>query len=196
MPGLVITIHINWTTGIFLEWRLSPHQVSLKQATASLCLSSLSAVPDLSGVPPDYHDFREVFRKTKATSASSHLFTIDLLPGTFHPRESFAPCQFQRGTVTNQWWSWTVTGQLNVCMCEWALPLHFSRPFDWLAISGLVLKHWGTLEVYGELNSDGVWWIELWYTLTNSETEGYVVNIKVPFFVNQDSFFRQCNVVS
>lgn len=51
---------------------------------ASPCSAS-----DLSKVPPDYYDFREVFSKARATSLPPHRpydCTIDLLPGTTPPK--------------------------------------------------------------------------------------------------------------
>ncbi|XP_075894338.1 uncharacterized protein LOC142896522 [Nelusetta ayraudi] len=45
--------------------------------------------PDLTGVPPEYHDFQEVFSKAKATSLPPprpYDCAIDLLPGTSPPR--------------------------------------------------------------------------------------------------------------
>ncbi|KAI3358927.1 hypothetical protein L3Q82_015318, partial [Scortum barcoo] len=45
--------------------------------------------PDLTGVPPCYHDLREVFNKTKATSLPPHRpwdWAIDLLPGAPIPK--------------------------------------------------------------------------------------------------------------
>lgn len=62
---------------------------------------------------------RGFFSENEATSLPHyHTFdcTIDLQPGTFHPKESFIPCHFQRGTITNQWWDchWPVT-----CLYVW-----------------------------------------------------------------------------
>lgn len=45
--------------------------------------------PDMSNVSACYHDLREVFSKTRATTLPSHRpydFSIDLLPGTSPPR--------------------------------------------------------------------------------------------------------------
>lgn len=45
--------------------------------------------PDLTGVPPEYHDFQEVFSKAKATSLPPprpYDCAINLLPGTSPPR--------------------------------------------------------------------------------------------------------------
>jgi len=60
--------HIDWTTGAILGWGPSCHEVCLKQATAPQHSAPPNVIPDLSGVPPEYHEFREGFSKTKATS--------------------------------------------------------------------------------------------------------------------------------
>ena len=81
--------HINWTTGSILGWSPGCHQVCLKQASAPQPRSSTFPSPDLSRVPPEYHDFREVFSKAKATSLPPHRpydCAIDLQPGTSPPR--------------------------------------------------------------------------------------------------------------
>lgn len=63
--------HIDWTTGAILGCSSSCHQVCLKQATVSQQPPASSSAPDLSGVPAEYHDFKEVFSKAKAMSHST-----------------------------------------------------------------------------------------------------------------------------
>ena len=76
--------------GVILGWSSSCHQICLKQATTPRHSPSTSIVPDLAGVPLDYHDFKEVFSKTKATSLPPHRpydCAIDLQPGISPPKE-------------------------------------------------------------------------------------------------------------
>ena len=56
-----------------------------------MCSSDLSTIPeptDLSGVPPDYHDFADVFSKSKANTLAPHCehnLKINLEDGTSPP---------------------------------------------------------------------------------------------------------------
>lgn len=81
--------HIDWETGAVHGWGRSCHLTCLKHASSLLHSPTFSSSPDISGVPPEYHDFREVFSKAKATSLPPHRpydCAIDLLPGTFPPK--------------------------------------------------------------------------------------------------------------
>ena len=81
--------HIDWSTGSILGWGAACHQLCLQQATVSQPSPSPSHVSDLKGVPAVYHDLREVFSKTRATSLPPHRpydCAIDLLPGSSPPR--------------------------------------------------------------------------------------------------------------
>lgn len=81
--------HIDWATGSILGWSTACHQVCLKQALVPQPPSCPTSAPDLAGVPAEYHDFKEVFSKSKATSLPPHRpydCAIDLLPGTSPPR--------------------------------------------------------------------------------------------------------------
>ncbi|KAF7655617.1 hypothetical protein LDENG_00053640, partial [Lucifuga dentata] len=60
--------HIDWETGVILGWSTSCHQVCLRQAAMTQQTPSFCSSPDLSRVPPEYHDFGEVFSKAKAFS--------------------------------------------------------------------------------------------------------------------------------
>ncbi|KAI3365729.1 hypothetical protein L3Q82_000694 [Scortum barcoo] len=64
--------HVNWLTGAILGWGSSCHQVCLRQAVVPQPSRCFSTPPDLTGVPTEYLDFREVFNKTKATSLPPH----------------------------------------------------------------------------------------------------------------------------
>ena len=95
--------HIDWSTGNVLSWgkdcfvTCAPSVCSVKSVPGSdasapevspPCLSS-SEPPDLTGVPPCYHDQHEVFSKSRATSLPPHRpydCCIDLLPGTSPPK--------------------------------------------------------------------------------------------------------------
>uniref|UniRef100_A0A674PJ94 Uncharacterized protein n=1 Tax=Takifugu rubripes TaxID=31033 RepID=A0A674PJ94_TAKRU len=81
--------HIDWATGSIMGWSSSCHQVCLNQAAAPLLSVESIPAPDLSAVPSEYHDFREVFSKAKATSLPPHRpydCAIDLQPGTTPPK--------------------------------------------------------------------------------------------------------------
>lgn len=81
--------NIDWETGAILGWSPSCHQICLKQAAAPQRSVNPSQVPDVTGVPPEYLDFKEVFSKTRATSLPPHRpydCAIDLHPGTSPPR--------------------------------------------------------------------------------------------------------------
>ncbi len=93
--------HIDWATGAILGWSSACHQVCLKQAFAPQSMPCTTSAPDLMGVPPAYHDFREVFSKVKATSLPPHRpydCAIDLLPSTSPPRGRLLPvCTREEG---------------------------------------------------------------------------------------------------
>ena len=81
--------HIDWVTGAIQGWSPSCHLRCLQQASLPLHSPSPSSSPDLSRVPPEYHDFCLVFSKAKATSLPPHRpydCAIDLLPGTSPPK--------------------------------------------------------------------------------------------------------------
>ena len=81
--------HIDWATGAILGWRNSCHQVCLKEASVPQQTMHPSSCSDLSRIPAEYHDFREVFSKAKATSLPPHRpydCSIDLMPGTSPPK--------------------------------------------------------------------------------------------------------------
>ncbi|KAF7648883.1 hypothetical protein LDENG_00150580, partial [Lucifuga dentata] len=84
--------HIDWTTGLILGWSSDCHSACLSSAfpaaspTSSEPCSELLA---LSGVPSVYHDLKEVFNKSWATSLPPHHLydcTIELLPGATIPK--------------------------------------------------------------------------------------------------------------
>ena len=81
--------HIDWAAGTILGWSPSCHQICLRHAGVPQHSACSSATPILSGVPPEYHDFQEVFSKAKATSLPPHRpydCAIDLQPGTTPPK--------------------------------------------------------------------------------------------------------------
>lgn len=81
--------HIDWSTGSILAWGSACQQICLQQPDAARPVSRTGSVPDLSGVPPEYNDFREVFNKSRATSLPPHRpydCAIDLLPGSAPPK--------------------------------------------------------------------------------------------------------------
>lgn len=82
--------HINWRSGRIMGWDTS---------CLASCLQSVRGqshpemegefAPDLSKVPPEYHDLKEVFNKSRATSLLPHRpydMAIELHPGSVPPR--------------------------------------------------------------------------------------------------------------
>jgi len=87
-PGFVVLL-LRREVSQSMRWSPSCHQICLKQAAAPQRLVNPSRVPDVTGVPPEYLDFKEVFSKTKVTSLPPHRpydCAIDLHPGTSPPR--------------------------------------------------------------------------------------------------------------
>lgn len=100
--------HIDWSSGKILGWRAecsktcfpfcpapvqSPPVIS-PLAHPAVSVTPESDYPDLSKVPQCYHDLKEVFNKTKATSLPPHReydCAIDLLPGTSPPKGRLYP---------------------------------------------------------------------------------------------------------
>uniref|UniRef100_A0A8C5C6Y7 Gypsy retrotransposon integrase-like protein 1 n=1 Tax=Gadus morhua TaxID=8049 RepID=A0A8C5C6Y7_GADMO len=82
--------HIDWRTGSILQWSEHCHAVCLKSALLpAFNTSSSNELSDLSGVPSEYLDLKEVFNKVRATSLPPHHpydCAIDLLPGSSPPR--------------------------------------------------------------------------------------------------------------
>ena len=82
--------HIDWRTGSILQWSEHCHAVCLKSALLpAFNTSSSNELSDLSGVPSEYLDLKEVFNKVRATSLPPHRpydCAIDLLPGSSPPR--------------------------------------------------------------------------------------------------------------
>lgn len=78
---------IDWAAGKVTSWSSFCHSTCLKSALPP-CSESLHVVPpeppDLSSVPPVYHDLAEVFSKQRALSLPPHRpydYAIELLPG-------------------------------------------------------------------------------------------------------------------
>ena len=83
--------HIDWAAKCIMGWSPFCHSNCLLQA--QLQLNSAPEVqedfPDLSGIPLDYMDLKQVFSKSKASSLPPHRpydCAIDLLPSTSPPR--------------------------------------------------------------------------------------------------------------
>ena len=76
---------ISWSTGRILGWSDACHATCLRSAhSPPRGTSSPPVPPDLSGVPPIYHDLARVFSKEQALSLPPHRpydCAIDLLPG-------------------------------------------------------------------------------------------------------------------
>ncbi|KAG1938716.1 retrotransposable element [Pimephales promelas] len=83
--------HIDWSLSSILSWKLSCHVDCLVSAVPPVSSVSVfqEEAGDLSGVPEEYHDLREVFSRSRATSLPPHRpydCGIELLPGTTPPR--------------------------------------------------------------------------------------------------------------
>ena len=82
---------VDWVRGLITGWNPEYHSTCLQSATTPASTSNLRThtSPNLSTVPPEYHDFGEVFSKSQATSLPPHQSydcAIDLLSGTSPPR--------------------------------------------------------------------------------------------------------------
>uniref|UniRef100_A0A3B4GQD0 Gypsy retrotransposon integrase-like protein 1 n=1 Tax=Pundamilia nyererei TaxID=303518 RepID=A0A3B4GQD0_9CICH len=77
---------IDWAAGRISGWSGQCHALCLRSATFSATVAGSAepvAPPDLSGVPPEYHDLAQVFCKDKASSLPPHRpydCGIDLFP--------------------------------------------------------------------------------------------------------------------
>ena len=82
--------HISWASGRILGWSTACHATCLRSALSPPSgPKSMASPPDLTGVPPAYHDLALVFSKDKALSLPPHRpydCAIDLLPGAPHPK--------------------------------------------------------------------------------------------------------------
>lgn len=80
---------IDWSTSSIRGWGTTCHLTCLKDAMSPLQPVCTMSPPELSNVPPEYHDFSPVFSKAKATSLPPHRpydCAIELLPGTIPPK--------------------------------------------------------------------------------------------------------------
>lgn len=78
--------HIDWSASKLVSWSSHCHSLCLQSALAPVeaTVPPPSKSPDLSSVPPVYHDLKEVFSKQQALSLPPHRpydCSIDLLPG-------------------------------------------------------------------------------------------------------------------
>ncbi len=78
--------HIDWATATIWSWSAHCHAHCLKSAVPARTAGALSPPEeiDLPKVPPEYHDLKEVFSKTSASTLPPHRpydCAIDLLPG-------------------------------------------------------------------------------------------------------------------
>ena len=104
--------HISWSTGRILGWSVACHANCLRSAPSpsSNPLTELSP-PDLTGVPPAYHDLAPVFSKDSALSLPPHRpydCPIDLLPGATLPvgrlyNLSVPEKEAMRNYISNPW---------------------------------------------------------------------------------------------
>lgn len=77
--------HIDWSLNKIIGWSTHCHSVCLQSALSPRAPNPTRLPsPDLSLIPPEYHDLREVFSKTRTLSLPPHRpydRAIDLLPG-------------------------------------------------------------------------------------------------------------------
>ena len=81
---------VDWSRGLIMGWSPQCHATCLQSAARKWSAPSAPAraSPDLSSIPPEYHDLGEVFNKSRATSLPPHRAydcAIDLA-GTTPPR--------------------------------------------------------------------------------------------------------------
>uniref|UniRef100_A0A674P5X9 Gypsy retrotransposon integrase-like protein 1 n=1 Tax=Takifugu rubripes TaxID=31033 RepID=A0A674P5X9_TAKRU len=85
--------HISWASGRILGWSVACHANCLRSAPSpSSNPRPALTPPDLTGVPPIYHDLAPVFSKDNALSLPPHRpydCPIDLLPGAPYPTAGF-----------------------------------------------------------------------------------------------------------
>ncbi|XDV17726.1 hypothetical protein PO909_023545 [Leuciscus waleckii] len=81
---------IDWQHRTINEWSTECHKSCLLSACSSVSVSVLQEkAADLSTVPEEYHDLKEVFSKSRAASLPPHRpydCAIDLLPGKSPPK--------------------------------------------------------------------------------------------------------------
>lgn len=83
--------HVDWSGNSVLAWSQSCLASCMGTAFFPGSVSSVLQVEaaDLTGVPAEYYDLRQVFSKSRATSLPPHRLydcAIDLLPGTSPPK--------------------------------------------------------------------------------------------------------------
>lgn len=83
--------HVDWLNNSILSWNQCCLATCLGPASfpVSLCPVPQVESADLAGVPAEYHDLRQVFSKSRATSLPPHRpydCAIELLPGTSPPK--------------------------------------------------------------------------------------------------------------
>ena len=79
---------IDWQQGSVVEWSNECHESCLVSVCSSVSAFQEKAV-DLSNVPTEYQDLKEVFSKSRAASLPPHRpydCAIELLPGTSPPK--------------------------------------------------------------------------------------------------------------
>ncbi|XDV33933.1 hypothetical protein PO909_004169 [Leuciscus waleckii] len=81
---------VDWLRRSITEWSTKCHESCLVSACLSVPMSVLQEkAVDLSNVPAEYHDLKEVFSKSRAASLPPHRpydCAIDLLPGKSPPK--------------------------------------------------------------------------------------------------------------
>ena len=79
--------HIDWSLNKIIGWSTHCHSICLQSALSPSAPNPSpdpSSSPDLTLIPPEYHDLREAFSKSRALSLPPHRpydCAIDLLPG-------------------------------------------------------------------------------------------------------------------
>lgn len=82
--------HIDWKMGVIQEWGSTCHTDCLRQAVVPPALTGEHLEPsNLAGVTSEYHELRQVFRKTRTAALPPHWLydcAIDLLQGNSPPK--------------------------------------------------------------------------------------------------------------
>ena len=82
--------HIDWLAHRIIGWSVACHARCLRSAPYRAPRPQPEFHPDLSAVPPEYHDLAEVFNKSRALALPPHRpydCAIDLVPGSRFPTQ-------------------------------------------------------------------------------------------------------------
>lgn len=92
--------HINWKNGSILTWSAHCHAACLSSAQPPVLSQTLSDDLDLSNVPPEYFDLRQVLSKARASSLPPHRpYDCGIDPEPLRLKDAFTRSHHQRGKL-------------------------------------------------------------------------------------------------